>query len=210
MAKPQGSGEPSKKRQAKHYLILLLVILILVGVGFWAVLRNQPSSTTSEYLQSGSVTSGASSSVVYSASLTIGLSTERSSSTAYVQSLQPSDFNNLSYTGCILKSSGHTYLDLRITVTNRLNATVNYLNASIIVQASQISNGFHSSGNYTEQVSGATSISALEFSLSVPIDNVVSGSVTVEVFVEGASNQVVPIILHPSIPLSPSDYQQCT
>lgn len=124
--------------------------------------------------------------------------------------LRPSDFNNLSYTGCVLQSSGHTYLDLNITVTDRLNATVNYLNAFIIVQTSQISNGFHSSSNYTEQVSGPTNTYALELSSSIPIDNVVSGSVTVEVIVEGASNQVVPIILHPSIPLSPSDYQQCT
>jgi hypothetical protein len=134
------------------------------------------------------------------------------SSVMYAFPIQARDFNNVTYAGCVLKNSasGHTYIRFNMTLTNRLNATVHYVNASIIFQASEISNGFRASESYAQLVAGPTNTSVLGFPIELPVDNVVSGSLLVQVFIRENPNQIEAIRLQPSISVAPSDYPQCS
>ena len=204
------SSNPPKTLRPMAYLILVVVILGLLGAGILAVDQNQAPASSSATTQTESITSESTDSVTSIIS-SGGMTTAAQVSTTYALSLLASDFNNVSYSGCVLNdsASGHTYFNLNMTVTNRLNATVNYVNASIIFQASEISGAFHASESYTEALAGPTNASVLRLSASLPIDNVVSGSIVVEVFIKVAANQVETVLLQPAIPVTPLNYPQC-
>jgi hypothetical protein len=183
--------------------VLIIIVAVLIGAGAWATRNGGQLSTTATMPPS------ATQPVSFTLSSTADGNSITSSSAIALVSLQPSDFNNVSYVGCVWKNSGHTYIRVNITLTNRLNATVDYQNVSVVFSASEVSNGFQASESYTQLVSGPVNASVLRIPIQLPIDNVVSGAFFVEVFVKGASSQVEAIRLSPSISVAPSDYQHC-
>ena len=184
--------------------MLIIVLAGLIGAGAWAT-QYEGSSTTTRFTSTAQ-------SVAFTVSSTGGGVFTTTSSAITVLSLQPIDFNNVSYVGCVWKdsASGHTYVRVNVTLTNSLNATVDYRNVSIVFAATEVSNGFQASESYTQLVSGPVNAVVLSIPIELPIDNVVSGSFSVEVFIIGAHNQVEAIRLAPSISVAPSDYQQCS
>lgn len=180
---------PRNKSRTKGYAIAIILLVTLAFLAYWY----------NYYYMHPTVTA------------TISTSTPSAINTT-VQSLKGTDFNLATSNGCMFtnQTTGQTELLFILTLTNRFNTPVHYVNEA--VSGYLISNNFQNvpAVPFTVSYQSSDYTNRLVLWLTIPIVNIPSGTFAISVTFTANAREVngPPIFLMAQIPLSQS-YSAC-
>lgn len=198
----------SRTEQKLEGVVIVIVLAFAAFLSYYYYTYSVESVTTTTSTSAPSTTSLISS----NESMTTTASTSTPSTTTLAPLLKSADFNLTISNGCTFTNltTGQTDLLFILTVTNRFNASIHYVNESVIGNLTSINGEKPSSIPFSVSRPSSDYTERLVLFLTVPIGGIPSGALDMAVRITAHAEEVKgPILLLSQIRLSQT-YTACS